>query len=323
MGITHVLRGEDLLLLDATPDRPVPALSEIGVGDGRVAALRPPAVRHGRGQPEAVQARPAVEPGPLPRARLPPRGPAQLPALLGWSIADDRDVFSLDEMVEAFDIAGVNANPARFDLKKAEAINADHIRALPVGELRRAPGAVPRRRRPDQRPTDAGAARAPRGGGPAGPGADQHLVRGASICWRSCSRPDDELRDRRGGSGETVDRRRAGRARPAAIRRTPRHFPIGRPRPDRAGPQRRARRRAGIETAQRPTDRLRVAITGSTVSPPLFRVDADVHEPERSGCSVSSLPLGWRRNSLAEATPAGTGWFSGSGSSRARNGPEA
>ena len=38
-------------------------------------------------------------------------------------------------MVEAFDIEDVNPNPARFDLKKAEAINADHMRMLPIEEL--------------------------------------------------------------------------------------------------------------------------------------------------------------------------------------------
>jgi glutamyl-tRNA synthetase len=51
-------------------------------------------------------------------------------SLLGWSLAPDRDVFSLDELVEAFDIADVNPNPARFDQKKAESINGDHIRML-------------------------------------------------------------------------------------------------------------------------------------------------------------------------------------------------
>jgi glutamyl-tRNA synthetase len=38
-------------------------------------------------------------------------------------------------MVEAFHIRDVNPNPARFDLKKAEAINADHMRMLPIEEL--------------------------------------------------------------------------------------------------------------------------------------------------------------------------------------------
>jgi glutamyl-tRNA synthetase len=59
-----------------------------------------------------------------------PEGLLNYLALLGWSIAADRDVFSLDEMVAAFDIADVNANPARFDPKKCEAINAAHIRLL-------------------------------------------------------------------------------------------------------------------------------------------------------------------------------------------------
>jgi glutamyl-tRNA synthetase len=51
-------------------------------------------------------------------------------ALLGWGLSADRDVFSLDEMVGAFDIVNVNPNPARFDQKKADAINASHIRLL-------------------------------------------------------------------------------------------------------------------------------------------------------------------------------------------------
>jgi glutamyl-tRNA synthetase len=39
-------------------------------------------------------------------------------------------VFSIDEMVAAFDVIDVNPNPARFDVKKAESINGDHIRML-------------------------------------------------------------------------------------------------------------------------------------------------------------------------------------------------
>ena len=38
-------------------------------------------------------------------------------------------------MVEAFDIGDVNPNPARFDLKKADAINAAHMRLLPLDEI--------------------------------------------------------------------------------------------------------------------------------------------------------------------------------------------
>lgn len=51
-------------------------------------------------------------------------------ALLGWSIAADCDVFSMEEMIEKFDVRDVKANPARFDLDKAISINAEHIRML-------------------------------------------------------------------------------------------------------------------------------------------------------------------------------------------------
>jgi glutamyl-tRNA synthetase len=51
-------------------------------------------------------------------------------ALLGWSIGPDRDIFSLEELCEQFDVGDVNPNPARFDQAKAEAINAAHIRLL-------------------------------------------------------------------------------------------------------------------------------------------------------------------------------------------------
>ncbi|MDU0985976.1 MAG: glutamate--tRNA ligase [Bifidobacterium breve] len=59
-------------------------------------------------------------------------------ALLGWSIAPDRDVFSMDEMIAKFDVRDVKANPARFDIDKAISINAEHIRMLePEDFLRR------------------------------------------------------------------------------------------------------------------------------------------------------------------------------------------
>jgi glutamyl-tRNA synthetase len=64
-----------------------------------------------------------------------PEGLLNYLALLGWAIAPDRDVFSLAEMVDAFDIRDVNPNPARFDLKKAEAINSAHMRLLSIEDI--------------------------------------------------------------------------------------------------------------------------------------------------------------------------------------------
>jgi glutamyl-tRNA synthetase len=66
-----------------------------------------------------------------------PEGLLNYLALLGWAISGDRDIFSIEEMVAAFEIGDVNPNPARFDMKKAEAINAAHMRLLSVEEIGR------------------------------------------------------------------------------------------------------------------------------------------------------------------------------------------
>ena len=77
MGITHVLRGEDLLPSTPRQIALFEALARVGIGSG-AAAVRASAAGDRRGQPQALQARPAVEPVPLPRPRLRPGRPAQL-----------------------------------------------------------------------------------------------------------------------------------------------------------------------------------------------------------------------------------------------------
>jgi glutamyl-tRNA synthetase len=64
-----------------------------------------------------------------------PEGLINYLALLGWSLTHDRDVFSRMEMVTAFDVADVTPAPARFDLKKAESLNGDHIRLLALDDF--------------------------------------------------------------------------------------------------------------------------------------------------------------------------------------------
>jgi len=129
MGITHVLRGEDLL--SSTP-RQVPlwrALVDLGYATAEPRFGHLPYVM-GQGNRKLSKRDPESDLF-LHRARgFIPEGLLNYLALLGWSIADDRDVFSMAEMVAAFDLADVNGNPARFDLKKAEAINAEHLRRL-------------------------------------------------------------------------------------------------------------------------------------------------------------------------------------------------
>jgi len=65
-----------------------------------------------------------------------PEGLLNYLALLGWSLSADRDVFTAAEMIEAFDVHDVNPNPARFDPKKCEAINAEQARALDEKDFR-------------------------------------------------------------------------------------------------------------------------------------------------------------------------------------------
>jgi glutamyl-tRNA synthetase len=59
-----------------------------------------------------------------------PEGLLNYLALLGWSIGGDREIFTLQEMADAFEISRVNPNSAQFDLRKCEAINAIWLRGL-------------------------------------------------------------------------------------------------------------------------------------------------------------------------------------------------
>ena len=65
-----------------------------------------------------------------------PEGLLNYLALLGWSLSSDRDIFSIDELVKNFDVVDVNSAPAHFDQKKADAINAEHIRMLEPADFR-------------------------------------------------------------------------------------------------------------------------------------------------------------------------------------------
>jgi glutamyl-tRNA synthetase len=134
MRITHVLRGEDLLPSTPRQIALYRALIAIGVTDTLPRFGHLPYVT-GEGNKKLSKRDPTSSLNLYRQQGYLPEGLLNYLALLGWSIADDRDVFSLDEMVAAFDVADVNANPARFDPKKCEAINAAHIRLLPPDEF--------------------------------------------------------------------------------------------------------------------------------------------------------------------------------------------
>jgi glutamyl-tRNA synthetase len=134
MEITHVLRGEDLL--SSTPRQLAlfDALIELGITDSTPRFGHLPYVM-GEGNKKLSKRDPQAHALAYRDNGFLPEGLLNYLALLGWAIAADRDIFSLEEMVEAFDIGDVKPNPARFDMKKAEAINASHLRLLSVAEI--------------------------------------------------------------------------------------------------------------------------------------------------------------------------------------------
>lgn len=134
MQVTHVLRGEDLL--SSTPRQIAlhMALVELGIEQAIPQFGHLPYVM-GAGNKKLSKRDPESNLL-LHRSRgFIPEGLINYLSLLGWSLAPDRDVFSIDELVGAFEVTDVNPNPARFDQKKADAINADHIRLLEPQDL--------------------------------------------------------------------------------------------------------------------------------------------------------------------------------------------
>ncbi|UFU02003.1 glutamate--tRNA ligase [Ruania suaedae] len=135
MRITHVLRGEDLL--SSTPRQIAlhRALTELGIAEGVPAYGHLPMVT-GEGNKKLSKRAPESNLFVHRERGFIPEGLLNYLALLGWSISPDHDIFTREEMVAAFDVTDVNPNPARFDQKKAEAINAAHLRLLAPEDFR-------------------------------------------------------------------------------------------------------------------------------------------------------------------------------------------
>ncbi|MFJ6139785.1 glutamate--tRNA ligase [Kitasatospora sp. NPDC092286] len=150
MNITHVLRGEDLLSSTPRQIALYAALAEIGVGDGSTPRFGHLPYVMGEGNKKLSKRDPQASLNLYRERGFIREGLLNYLSLLGWSLSADDDIFSVEQLVEAFDIADVNANPARFDLKKCEHVNAEHLRRLaPEDFVRRlvpylqAPGLLP------------------------------------------------------------------------------------------------------------------------------------------------------------------------------------
>jgi glutamyl-tRNA synthetase len=132
MGVTHVLRGEDLL--SSTP-RQIRVYQAMGIKPEDYPAFAHLPFVMGQDNAKLSKRNGEVsiawyrEQGYLPEAIC------NYLALLGWSPGDDRENISMKELTELFTVEKVHSSPARFDMKKLEAINGDKIRALSLEDF--------------------------------------------------------------------------------------------------------------------------------------------------------------------------------------------
>ena len=135
MEITHVLRGEDLLSSTPRQIALYGALAAIGVGNGTTPRFGHLPYVMGEGNKKLSKRDPEANAMLYRERGFLPEGLVNYLALLGWSFGDDIEVFSPAEMITRFDVADVNASPARFDLRKCEATNAAWVRRLDPDDL--------------------------------------------------------------------------------------------------------------------------------------------------------------------------------------------
>ena len=132
MKVTHVLRGEDLL--SSTP-RQIRVYQAMGVKpeDYPVFAHLPFVM--GQDNAKLSKRNGEVSIAWYRQAGYLPEAICNYLALLGWSPGDDLENISMKELTELFTVERVHSSPARFDMKKLEAINGDKIRALTIDEF--------------------------------------------------------------------------------------------------------------------------------------------------------------------------------------------
>jgi glutamyl-tRNA synthetase len=132
MKITHVLRGEDLLSSTPRQIRVYQAMN-VKPEDYPLFAHLPFVMGQDNAKLSKRNGEVSIawyrEQGFLPEAIC------NYLALLGWSPGDDRENITMQELIDLFTVERVNSSPARFDMKKLEAINGDKIRALSIEDF--------------------------------------------------------------------------------------------------------------------------------------------------------------------------------------------
>jgi glutamyl-tRNA synthetase len=142
-GITHVVRGEDHL--SNTPKQLLVLEAASAAGLDRAATGEPAPLPvyahlpllHGPDGKKLSKRHGAASVQELRDAGYLPEAVRNYLALLGWGAGDDETVLSTEELIERFTLERVSRNPARFDEVKLRWLNGQYIRKLSVSELTR------------------------------------------------------------------------------------------------------------------------------------------------------------------------------------------
>ena len=130
MGITHVIRGEDHLSNTA---KHIALFRAFGVEPPAFAHI--PLILNADGSKMGKRDEGASLAN-WQQARYVPEAVVNYLSLLGWSPKDDSEVMSLAEIIKHFDLPQVNRANARFDVKKLQWMNYEHLRQLPMPRYR-------------------------------------------------------------------------------------------------------------------------------------------------------------------------------------------
>ena len=124
MGITHVVRGNEYLSSSPKYNRLYAAFGwDVPVYVHCSPVMKDKTHKLSKRNGDA-SFQDLLEKGYLPEAII------NFIALLGWAPTGEQEIFTMDELIQAFDISGISKSPALFDPVKLKAINGEYIRKM-------------------------------------------------------------------------------------------------------------------------------------------------------------------------------------------------
>jgi len=126
MGITHIIRGEDHL---SNTTKHCELFQALGAPLPKFAHI--PMILSSTGPGKMSKRGDGVHVEDYEKNHFLPHGLVNFLALLGWNAKDDQEFFSVEELIERFELSGIQKGNARFDEKKLAHINTEQIRRLP------------------------------------------------------------------------------------------------------------------------------------------------------------------------------------------------